>query len=240
MDGNREIFAQIITHWGTPEIDLYATRLNTHLPKFVSWKPDPTSCFVDSFTISWNSLYFYDFLTFFQIHRCLKKIMEEQVPQGITTLPFWPTRVWWPQLLKMLIAMQFLLPKQEELLSLSHPPQTLNPFRRKLTMLACLLSGISEAAVKLIMASWRDGTKKQYNTYITKWQKFCNQRQISHIQPSLVSVLDFLTLLYQQDLTHSELHYSSERDMCRTTPTRPKYTEILFVSGQRGQTGLCE
>ena len=57
--------------------------------------------------------------------------------------------------------------------------------------------GISEAAAKLIMASWRDRAKKQYSTYITKWQKFCNQRQISHIQPSVVSVLDFLTLLYQ-------------------------------------------
>ena len=130
---------------------------------------------------------------------------------------FW--QVWWPQLLKMLIAIQFLLPKQEELLSLSHSPQTLHPLRRKLTMLACLMSGISEAAANLIMASWGDGTKKQYSTYNTKWQKFCNQRHISHIQPSVVSVLDFLTLLYQQGLTHSELHYSSERDMCRTTPT---------------------
>ena len=61
--------------------------------------------------------------------------------------------------------------------------------------------GISEAAAKLIMASWRDRTKKQYSTYITKWENFCNQRQISHIQPSVVSVLDFLTLLYQQGLT---------------------------------------
>ena len=32
----REIFAQITTHWGTPEIDLFATRLNTQLSKFVS------------------------------------------------------------------------------------------------------------------------------------------------------------------------------------------------------------
>ena len=37
----REIFAQIITHWGNAEIDLFATKLNTKLPKFVSWKPDP-------------------------------------------------------------------------------------------------------------------------------------------------------------------------------------------------------
>ena len=66
--------------------------------------------------------------------------------------------------------------------------------------------GISKMAAKLIMASWRDGTKKQYSTYITKWQKFCNQRQISHIHPSVVSVLDFLTLLYQQGLIYSAIN----------------------------------
>ena len=66
--------------------------------------------------------------------------------------------------------------------------------------------GISEVAAKLIMASWRDGTKKKYSTYITKWQKFCNQRQISHIQPSVVYVLDFLTLLYQQGLIYSAIN----------------------------------
>ena len=64
MGRKREIFAQIITHWGTPEIDLLAARLNTQLPKFVSWKPDPTSCLVDAFTITWDSLYFYAFLPF--------------------------------------------------------------------------------------------------------------------------------------------------------------------------------
>ena len=57
----REIFAQITTHWGTSEIDLFATRLTTQLPKFVSWKPDPASRFVDAFTISWNPCIFMPF-----------------------------------------------------------------------------------------------------------------------------------------------------------------------------------
>ena len=110
--------------------------------------------------------------------------------------------------------------------------------------------GISGAAAKLIMASWRDGTKKQYSTYITKWQKFCNQRQISHIQPSVVYVLDFLTLLYQQGLTYSAINTAQsalssyitlENGTCvgkhplvprlmkgifQEKPPRPKYTEI--------------
>ena len=170
----REIFAQIITHWGTPEIDLFATRINTQLPKFVSWKPDPASCFVDAFTISWNSLYFYAFPPFCQIHRCLQKILEEQVPQGIVILPLWPTQVWWPQLVKMLIAIPFVLPKQEDLLSLSHSPRTLHPLRRKLTMLACLLSGnpsrIEEFQRQLLSSSWPPGEMEQRNNTVPTLQ----------------------------------------------------------------------
>ena len=249
MDRKRDIFAQIITHWGTPEIDLFATRLNAQLPKFLGNLTQPHVLWMHLQLVGIHCI-FYAFLPFCQIQRCLQKIMEEQVHQGITTLPFWPTQVWWPQLLKMLVAIQFLLPKQEDLLSLSRSPQTLHPLRRKLTMLACLLSGISEAAAKLIMASWRDGTKKQYSTYIKKWQTFCNQRQISHIQPSVVSVLHFRTLLYQQVL-HTVSYITLVKGTCvgqhplvsrlmkgifQEKPPRPKYTEILLVSGQRGQT----
>lgn len=49
----KEIFVQITAQWGIPEIDLFATtRLNTQVPRFVSWKPYPASCFVDAFTIN--------------------------------------------------------------------------------------------------------------------------------------------------------------------------------------------
>ena len=47
----REIFPQITTHWSIPEIYLFVSWLNTQLPRFVSWKCDPASCFVDAFTI---------------------------------------------------------------------------------------------------------------------------------------------------------------------------------------------
>ena len=119
----RETFAQnIITRWGTTEIDLFATRLTMQLPKFVSWTPDPASCFLDAFTVSWNSLYFYAFPPFCQIHRCLQKILKEQVPQEIVILSLWSTQVWWPQLFKMLVTIPIVLPKQGDLLSLSHSP----------------------------------------------------------------------------------------------------------------------
>ena len=128
----REIFPQITTHWGIPEIYLFVSWLNTQLPRFVSWKCDPASCFVDAFTIRWDSLYIYAFPPFCQINRCLKKNLEEQVPQGIMILPLWSTQVWWPQLLRMIIAIPFVLPKHQDLLSLSHSPQKFHPLRKKL------------------------------------------------------------------------------------------------------------
>ena len=82
-------------------------------------------------------------------------------------------------------------------------------------MLAFLLSGGSgdfTAATKLIMVTWQNGTKKKYSTYIKKWQNFCTQRQINHIQPPVVPVLDFLTALYQQGLTYNAVN--TARNTC--------------------------
>ena len=100
--------------------------------------------------------------------------LEEQVIQGIMILPVWPTQVWWPQLLKMLIAFPLVLPKQEDLLSLSHSPQILHPLRRKLTMLPCLLSGnqsrIEEFQRRLLSSSWPPGETEQRNSTVPTLQ----------------------------------------------------------------------
>ena len=97
---NNQIFVQITAQWDIPEIDLLATRLNTQVPRFVSWKSDPASCFVDAL----DSWYLNAFPPFCQIHRFLQKMLEEQVPRGIMIVPLWPTQLWWPQLLRMIIA----------------------------------------------------------------------------------------------------------------------------------------
>ncbi|KXJ08201.1 hypothetical protein AC249_AIPGENE23501 [Exaiptasia diaphana] len=63
--------------------------------------------------------------------------------------------------------------------------------------------GISEAAGRLIVSSWRKGTAKQYSKYITKWTKFCSQREIDQAHPNVGSVLKHL---YQQGLTYSAIN----------------------------------
>ena len=66
--------------------------------------------------------------------------------------------------------------------------------------------GISERAQEIILQSWREGTQKQYRTYLQKWTTFCSRRGVYTIQPSISEVLDFLTELFDGGLGYSGLN----------------------------------
>ena len=61
-----------------PDVDLFASRLNKQLDRFVSFKPDPEAIDIDVFSISWTNLKFYAFPPFSCISRCLQKITMER------------------------------------------------------------------------------------------------------------------------------------------------------------------
>ena len=65
---------------------------------------------------------------------------------------------------------------------------------------------ISTAAQDIIMASWRTGTSKQYQTYLSRWKRFCNERLINHLHVSVENGIEFLTLLFQEGLGYSEIN----------------------------------
>ena len=54
-----EIFNKLCLQWGTPNIDLFASRINYRVPIYVSWKPDPGSIAIDAFSLSWNKYNLY-------------------------------------------------------------------------------------------------------------------------------------------------------------------------------------
>ena len=47
-----QVFRELCDRLGTPEVDLFATRLNTQLNRFVAWRPDPEAEAVDAFACS--------------------------------------------------------------------------------------------------------------------------------------------------------------------------------------------
>lgn len=56
-----KIFNKISTLWGPFDIDIFASRLNKQWPKYVAWKPDPNSEFIDAFSVNLSKFYFYAF-----------------------------------------------------------------------------------------------------------------------------------------------------------------------------------
>ena len=56
-----------------PSIDLFASRTNTQLKRFASFRPDPEAEFIDAFSISWENLNLYAFPPFACVDRVLQK-----------------------------------------------------------------------------------------------------------------------------------------------------------------------
>lgn len=58
------IFKLLCDRFYTPEIDLFASRLNAQIPTYVSWKPDPMAAYTNAFTINWSKKISYAFPPF--------------------------------------------------------------------------------------------------------------------------------------------------------------------------------
>lgn len=133
-----KIFNKITHIWGTPDIDLFASRLNTQLPKYISWKPDPFAAAVDAFSITWHAKdLMYIFPPFVLIGKILQKILQDE-SEAILIAPYWSTQAWFPQLTRCLIDCVFILPREKTTLSHPHLSTTSLP---KTRLMACRLSG---------------------------------------------------------------------------------------------------
>ncbi|CAB4027168.1 Hypothetical predicted protein [Paramuricea clavata] len=124
----------------TPNIDLFASRLNTKCTKYVSYRPNPGAQAVNAFTIPWGNLQFYAFSPFSIILKVLHKVNCE-IATGLIVVPHWPTQSWWPYLTDMLIAKPIILPRKPDLLYLPSEPQRIHPLSKTIRLLLCKVSG---------------------------------------------------------------------------------------------------
>ena len=57
---------------------------------------------------------------------------------------------------------------------------------------------LSQCVKDVLMASWREGTSKQYQTYLNKWQQYCRERNIDVFEPSIDNGIEFIVSLHKQ------------------------------------------
>jgi len=158
-----KVFAQLVKIWGKPVIDLFATKQNAQVPRYISWKPDPDAETINAFSFSWSNEFCYLFPPFSLISRCVQKIHKDGA-ECLIIVPFCPTQIWYTQLLQLLVDFPRVLPHRLKLLSI---PQTnkVHPLAHQLKLIACRLSGKTyknkEFRRKLPISSWNLGDQIQ-------------------------------------------------------------------------------
>ena len=205
-----DVFQQITKLWGTPEINLFASKLNSQLPKYASWKSDRGATHVDAVSFAWTGMFAYLFPPFCLIARCLKKIGERRTTGSHCSAPVANTS----------LVATTVKPHSNSCYSTSAqgftdtssqqdgapPKDQAKDGGMSVIREFYQTQGISQSATKLLLASWRGGTKKQYDVYIKKWTKFCAERETDQFLPLVVDVLDFLTELYEKGFTYSAIN----------------------------------
>ena len=156
---NPLLFTELNLIWGLLEVDLFASRLSTQLPRFYSWRPDPQSEAVDAFSQDWSKVRGYAFPPFALVGQCLRQLLDQNASHLVLVAPVWQSQPWYPLLLELCVAPPILFPRYPGLLTRQgqvHP------------LLNLQLAGWLPSQT-LLVAAWRDGTSKAYASAWRRW-----------------------------------------------------------------------
>ena len=128
--------------------------------------PDPGVIAINAFRMSWKPYLSYVFRPFCLISRILQKIQKEKATV-IAVVPHWPTQIWWPQMIGLLIRHPMIYPTERQ--QSTSPVTSTSSIPCSLTLSTYLSlvwrslqdQGISTAASDIIVRAWRHGTIKQ-------------------------------------------------------------------------------
>ncbi|XP_065185980.1 uncharacterized protein LOC135816808 [Sycon ciliatum] len=157
---NRSVFQDLQIMWPST-CDLFASRMNSQLPTYVSWRPDPYAHRLNAFSLDWSCLQAYAFPPICLIGKCLARIVLQEVPSIVMVTPLWPGQAWFPALLALVVDVTRVLPASPVLLT--GPDHEVHPLVQSghLTLVAWKLSGLATAAAEfratLPTYSWRHG-----------------------------------------------------------------------------------
>ena len=120
------------------QVDLFATRLNKQIHKYVSWMPDAYWIAVNGFNFSWKIHKIYAFPPFSLVGPAISKPIRESTI-GIMIIAKWTTQHWFPTMLAHLVDHPIQFPSGLKTLSLPFKPSNAHPLSPKLPFLAVTL-----------------------------------------------------------------------------------------------------
>lgn len=165
--------------------------MNNQVTKYVSRRPDPKAFATDAFSLTWSHDLYFIFPPFSLLARILQKVGGQNRGSTIST-----------NLANSVLVAKSATPNMRSVLSTSQSTgHTIPPPRsRQETQVnknepssfsyireSLRGKGIPQQATDIILQSWRNSTKIQYNEYINKWIKFCGQ-DIDPLQPNISEI----------------------------------------------------
>ena len=108
-----EIVKRIFGLWGTPEVDMFATVSNSHLPRFMSPIQEPRAIAVDALSQDWQGRSMYMFPPFHLLNKVIQKLLSTQASDVILVAPWWPKQSWFPHLLRLCVEHPLIIPTVE-------------------------------------------------------------------------------------------------------------------------------
>ena len=191
------IFTALCTLWGKPDIYLFVSRLNCKTDRYFSWRPDPAAYAVNNFSDSWSSMFFCAFPPYNLIGRILQKIEVDNC-RSILIVPYLPVQSWFPKFVQLCCQPPVVCSRRNDKPVLTHPRRNPNELPNEDASETSVSSGLrkydlSAQAQNIVLATWQNGTKKQYKTYLQQWNKYCMQRKVNCMSPTVEEVIEFLT-----------------------------------------------
>ena len=119
---HQEIFDTLCRTWHYPQVDMFATRYNCKLVRFVSPIPDPKAWSVDALTLSWENLDMYLFPPVSLMGKVVSKLSDHWYHRAILIAPGWPNMPWFWDLVELSAMVPLCLPH--------HPDLVTQPFNK--------------------------------------------------------------------------------------------------------------
>ncbi|XP_074107217.1 uncharacterized protein LOC141532667 [Cotesia typhae] len=189
-------FDEITKCFGTMEVDLFASRINSKCQLYCSWRRDPEAFAFDALTISWTQWFFYAFPPFSLIARVIKKIRDDRA-EGILVVPFWPTQNWFPASQRLIVGDW-----------VKASPVVIEAYAgcRQVVSQTLLRRGTPKEAIDITIASLEDSTLKQYNGTLNLWWQWNQQASEDPFEVLISKTLKFLSERFEQGIGHSALN----------------------------------
>jgi hypothetical protein len=141
---NQDVFRQITQRFYRPEVDLFATRANHRLPRYVSRYPDPGAMATDAFLCDWGQWRSWVYAPLVLMPRIVQKIKRDEAT-ALILAPFWKGQPWFPSLLELLVDYPRQLPQIPHLITLPFQPEREHPLQHSLRLTVWPVSGNATA-----------------------------------------------------------------------------------------------